>query len=194
MRGFTLIEVLISFAIVSIIFGSVVGVFRNFMYTRGKNDDMMRYSQEIQFLEKQIYLDCIRISPALRLNTSGDLFVAGEETDQPIPEEILLYDTDANTQNGYEVMRMFLGTLSALDRREKVEYSFKQETGKLIRKSGSKSYTLGENLTEFHFFPLKRGLKLTGKEKKGKTVEDFSTAFSFLDGFVRIEPGGEYTE
>ncbi|MDD5089827.1 MAG: prepilin-type N-terminal cleavage/methylation domain-containing protein [Candidatus Wallbacteria bacterium] len=191
MKAFTLVEVMISFAIISIIFASVTTVFRNFMVQRGVHDNMLRFNNEIQMLEKQIYLDCIRLAPFLDVTESGDIYVRGEQWGQPVPQMIELFDLDGNVENGAEMLRLYTSRLEPVGKTELIEYRFDSAKGELIRKSPQGDHVLAESLKEFHFLPMRKGLKFQGREKRTSEEEEFSTAFSFVDGFARVVWRGE---
>lgn len=182
----TLIEVLISFAIASILFGAVVNVFRNYMAQKDIHDAMVKFNHDIQLVEKQLYLDCLRLGPDLSMSESGDIFINGEATAQPIPQTIRLYDTDRDAANGAEMMRMKITFLEPFGSYQDIEYGFDKKNGTLYRKEGIRKKILVEGLSELHFHSMKKGLKITGKEKRTSKEQDFTTAFSFVTGFIKV--------
>lgn len=183
-RGLTLIELLVSFAIITLILGSVLTIFRNYLNIGKKQDSVMRLNLQLQLLQKQIYLDFLMISPYIKMDNSGNIFVAGEEQKSPISKHIKLVDLDKNKKNGYEGIDIFINEFEPFNNTYTIKYRVNKNL--LIRIKNKKEKIICKDLNYLHFFPIKDGVKINGQFKIKNLTQDFSTVCLFENGFVRI--------
>jgi len=191
-RGFTLIELLISFAIISAIMASVVGVFGSYINQSKFHDSGLKINHTMQMIEMQIYIDFFKISPFLHITKEGDIYVEGEKNGQAIPQFITLYNQDTSEINGYERMTFHTVSLEPFGVNIPIDYEYNQNTMTLTRSSLGSEKVLGTNISEFHFIPLKTGLKLIARIKTDKKTEDFSTIFPLGDSLIRFKKGASH--
>lgn len=194
MRGFTLIELLISFAIISVIMGSVLGVFGSYIKQSRVQDSGLKINHTIQLVEKQLYIDLLGISPFITISKNGDIYVKGEEADQAIPQFITLYNEDTTEANGYERLSFYTVSLDPFGTYDSIDYEYNSSSKTLIRSTEGSEKILGTDLDEFHFIPLKKGLKILAKITTDKRSESFSTVFPLGDSLIRFKIGEQGNE
>jgi len=209
-KGFTLIEVLISFSILSLIMIVLLTGTSQNLNVMIRGDENMFIQKEISRLLTDLYIEITSINPSVIIDKYGDPWIAGEKNKEVTPVIIYLVDKDKKPSNGYEEIKFNNYGMKSISDRESIRYYFqadpynknkrlenKDKTGYILRKSrNTHNIILSEFVSDLHFIPQNgttKALKVVGqvavKSRNASLIKkkDFEFSIRFESPYVAFE-------
>ncbi len=186
--GFTLIEVAVSTAIISILAVIMLSVFRNNLNTMSWGQNKMDLHYKIQVLMKRFYLDIKNINPVVELQGSH-LYFRGEDNKSFFPTLVGIGDLEKNLR-GKSLYFRHIDTRTDQSITS-IEWKYNEKDKTIIREvqppSGElKKEVVAQNISELYFYRPENDLKSVRMTCKMFDAKDIKKVEE-LDITVRLE-------
>ena len=186
--GFTLIEVAVSTAIISILAVIMLSVFRNNLNTMSWGQNKMDLHYKIQVLMKRFYLDIKNINPVVELQGSH-LYFRGEDNKSFFPTLVGIGDLEKNLR-GKSLYFRHIDTRTDQSITS-IEWKYNEKDKTIIREvqpplGELKKEVVAQNISELYFYRPENDLKSVRMTCKMFDAKDIKKVEE-LDITVRLE-------
>lgn len=144
-RGFTLSELMIAFAIASMVLGSVLYFFMQRMQTWNRGEKAMILQAETSKILGAVYTDLKRVNPVIFYDQNFDLWVSGEKYKEAKPNVVELIDENDKRSDGFERIKFNVYMVEPFSKHETIQYYLKSDqnsVGNYLKNSKGTAYIL----------------------------------------------------